>query len=100
MEKDLLDSNNCENVGIASSEDMSCLREVTVLSKDAMGERKIHHLIHEHLNDPLDPAQFLDTYSSVLGDGFHKIDRAKVPIHHEFKKSYKVALGDAFFHLE
>jgi len=25
------------------------------------------------------------------------IDRPKVPIHHEFKKSYKVALRDAFF---
>jgi hypothetical protein len=36
-------------------------------------------------------------FSSVLGDLFHAMDRAKVGIHHPFKKGYYVALRDAVF---
>ena len=39
----------------------------------------------------------VNTYSAVLGDIFHFIDRIKVPIHHELKKAWKAALSRAFF---
>ena len=38
-----------------------------------------------------------DKFSSVLGDAFHFMDRAKVPVNHSFKKGYFVALRDAWF---
>jgi hypothetical protein len=37
-----------------------------------------------------------DVYSSVLGDGFHMMDRPKVPIHHAAKKGYFVALRNSW----
>ena len=37
------------------------------------------------------------TYSSVLGDSFHFMDRAKVPVHHEYKKSFYHCLSEAMF---
>ena len=43
------------------------------------------------------PASIIDVYSSVLGDGFHFMDRPKVPIHHESKKAYFHALQEAWF---
>jgi len=48
---------------------------------------------------PLDapPAEIIDIFSSVLGDAFHFMDRPKVPIHHEYKKGYFVALQEAWF---
>ena len=39
----------------------------------------------------------VNTYSAVLGDIFHFIDRIKVPIHHELKKAWKAALSRSFF---
>lgn len=50
-----------------------------------------------HLDPPPDPSAITDRYSSVVGDGFHLIDRPKVPIKHELKKAYKVALQEALF---
>ena len=43
------------------------------------------------------PDQIGKKFSSVLGDVFHFMDRPKVPIHHEAKKSYFVALRDAWY---
>ena len=43
------------------------------------------------------PANISDKFSSVLGDGFHFMDRPKVPIHHECKKGYFHALQEAWF---
>ena len=43
------------------------------------------------------PETIVDRYSSVLGDLFHLMDRCKVPMHHEAKKGYYVALRQAFF---
>jgi hypothetical protein len=39
----------------------------------------------------------VDVYSAVLGDIFHFMDRAKVPVNHPFKKGYFVSLSNAFF---
>ena len=38
-----------------------------------------------------------DVFSSVLGDGFHFMDRPKVPIHHANKKGYFHALQEAWY---
>jgi hypothetical protein len=43
------------------------------------------------------PDKIQDTFSSVLGDSFHAMDRAKVRVKHEYKKPYYVALMRAFF---
>ena len=43
------------------------------------------------------PTSTNDTFSRVLGDGFHFVDRIKVPMHHSYKKSYYVSLREAFF---
>ena len=43
------------------------------------------------------PATIDDTVQVVLGDGFHVLDRAKVPMHHSSKKAYFVALMNAFY---
>ena len=48
-----------------------------------------------HLDPP--PAQIDDVFSCVLGDAFHFMDRPKVPVHHDTKKAYFVALRDAWF---
>ena len=50
-----------------------------------------------HLSHPPDPKYMVDKYSSVLGDSFHAMDRTKVPIRHEARKGYFVALREAFF---
>ena len=43
------------------------------------------------------PDTIADVWSSVVGDGFHFMDRAKVPVHHDSKKGYFHALQEAFF---
>ena len=48
------------------------------------------------LSTPPDPRYMVDKFSSVLGDAFHAMDRAKVPIRHEARKGYFVALREAF----
>jgi len=43
------------------------------------------------------PDTIADVFSSVIGDGFHLMDRPKVPVHHDSKKGYFHALQEAFF---
>jgi hypothetical protein len=43
------------------------------------------------------PANIVDVFSACLGDTFHAMDRPKVPVKHEYKKPYFVALQEAFF---
>ncbi len=43
------------------------------------------------------PAKVEDRFSSVIGDSFHFMDRPKVPMHHDGKKGYFVALRQAWF---
>lgn len=49
----------------------------------------------EHLDEP--PSYIADVFSACLGDAYHAMSRPKVPIKHEFKKPYFVALQQAFF---
>ncbi|KAL3770800.1 hypothetical protein ACHAWU_006359 [Discostella pseudostelligera] len=51
----------------------------------------------KQLSSPPDPKYMVDRFSSVLGDCFHAMDRTKVPIRHEARKGYFVALREAFF---
>jgi hypothetical protein len=51
----------------------------------------------KQLSSPPDPKHMVDKFSSVLGDSFHAMDRTKVPIRHEARKGYFVALREAFF---
>ena len=46
------------------------------------------------------PTVIVDIFSSVLGDPFHYMDRAKVPMHHSHKKAFVVALSRAWFVFE
>ncbi len=48
------------------------------------------------LDDPPKPELIPDKYSAVLRNVFHAMDRAKVPVKHEAKKGYFVALHNAF----
>ena len=43
------------------------------------------------------PTTIEDHFSSVVGDSFHFMDRPKVPMHHDGKKGYFVALRQAWF---
>ena len=46
------------------------------------------------------PTVIKDIFSSVLGDPFHYMDRAKVPMHHSHNKAVFVALSRAWFVFE
>ena len=46
---------------------------------------------------PPRPQVFEDRFSSVVGESFHFMDRPKVPMHHDGKKGYFVALRQAWF---
>ena len=48
-----------------------------------------------HLDEP--PTTISDVFSACLGDAYHAMSRPKVPVKHEFKKPYFVALQQAFF---
>ena len=43
------------------------------------------------------PTMIEDNFSSVVGDSFHFMDRPKVPMQHDGKKGYFVALRQAWF---
>jgi hypothetical protein len=89
------------------------------LSSDASQERLIQHLnaieeselraelaangsrddlqvlFSEHLHDIPDDLSY--AFSAVLGDTYHAIARCQIPIRHEYKKAYSVAMMQAFF---
>ncbi len=69
------------------------ITNVTVINHELTLEES--SLVNEMLGDS--PESINDKFSSVLGDAFHFMDRPKVPIHHEMKKAYFVALRDAWF---
>ena len=50
-----------------------------------------------HPKLPTPPSSIEDKFSSVIGDGFHFMDRTKVPTNHCWKKSFYAALQEAFF---
>ena len=54
-------------------------------------------MVCNELSDAPHPCQIKDIYSSCLGDSFHYHQRPIVPVHHDCKKSYYVALINAWF---
>lgn len=48
------------------------------------------------LGDPPDPRDIIDVFSPVLGDPFHAMDRPKVSIRQDLKKSYYVVFMNAW----
>lgn len=73
--------------------DIEMLRKVAFLAEDGTAGRSI--LKCRHLDDAPSPETIKDSFSAVVGDAFHVIDRPKVPIRSEHKKLYKVAFRDA-----
>ena len=68
------------------------------LSKaDILQQNERSVLESPHLSSPPDPKRMKRRFSSVLGDVFHAMDRTKVPVKHEAKKAFFVALREAFF---
>jgi hypothetical protein len=77
-----------------TSEDIELLRAAVFEAKETeMGKAPLRC---EGLDDAPSPETIQDKFSATLGDVFHAMDRAKVPIKHEAKKAYFVALRDAF----
>jgi hypothetical protein len=73
-----------------SVEDMAFLQYLQELANDRT------------IKDPkskltLPPNEIRDIFRSVLGDAWHYMDRAKVPVKHKFRKAYFVALAEAWF---
>ena len=50
---------------------------------------------HPNLSTP--PTVVEDKFSAVLGDGFHYMQRIRVPTNHCYKKRFYVSLREAFF---
>ncbi|KAL3917223.1 MAG: hypothetical protein SGILL_004811, partial [Bacillariaceae sp.] len=42
------------------------------------------------------PNGVVNKFAAVLGDIFHAIDRCRIPVRHEYKKAFKVAMMNAF----
>jgi hypothetical protein len=82
--------------GEMSHTDLELIESVTLLASQAKnGMGNTDAFICEHLDDP--PECIHDVFSSVLGDSFHQMKRPYVPIQHEYKKPYFVALMRAWF---
>jgi hypothetical protein len=60
----------------------------------AQNEGKVDLLYCDDLDAP--PDLIVQVFSCVLGDIFHAMNRAKVPVKHEYKKAYFNALMKAF----
>jgi hypothetical protein len=73
-----------------TKEEIAELRQVLTIANECRNIGNGHKL-----DEP--PAAIVDAYRSVLGDGFHGMDRPKVPVNHDAKKGYYVAFQEAFF---
>ena len=78
-----------------TSEDVELLRAAVFEAQETTNGKA--PLQCDGLDDPPKPKLIEDKFSAVLGDVFHAMDRAKVPVKHESKKAYFVALREAFF---
>ena len=66
----------------------------TIAEGQGASEGRRAPLRHEKLKDP--PDEIVNYFRAVLGDIFHGCDRCKIPMKHEYKKGYYVALREAF----
>ena len=75
-------------------EHLESMEEAEMMAELAEKEGKVELLFCDELDAP--PDSIAHVFSSVLGDVFHAMNRAKVPVKHEYKKAYFVALMNAF----
>ena len=78
-----------------TSNDIELLRASILEGGEAMTGRM--PLNCAWLPDPPSPDEIFDVFSPVLGDVFHAMQRPYVPVKHEAKKGYYVALQNAFY---
>jgi len=76
-------------------EHLDTIQEAEVAAELAEKQGKVEMLFSEFLDKP--PNDIKQVFSAVLGDVFHAMNRSKVPVKHEFKKSFYIALMKAFF---
>jgi hypothetical protein len=80
--------------GEMSQAHLELIESVTLLAaKNGVGNTEA--FLCENLDIP--PEYIHNIFSAVLGDSFHQMKRPFVPIQHEFKKPYFVALMRAWF---
>ena len=77
-----------------TSEDITKLHDAIFQSENAQTGKT--PLRCKGLSEPPKPQDIKDRFSSVLGDIFHAMNRTKVPVKHEAKKTFSVALKNAF----
>jgi hypothetical protein len=77
-----------------SPNEISWLEAAVFQAEEAANGRTF--LSCENLDDAPMPKHIKNYYSVVLGDIFHAMNRAKVPVNHEAKKAYFNALRNAF----
>jgi hypothetical protein len=93
---DSIDTETLTDGEMLSPTNLELIETVTLLASEAKnGMGNIDAFICEHLDDP--PECIRDVFSSVLGDSFHQMKRPYIPIQHEYKKPYFVALMRAWF---
>ncbi len=81
---DVLEDEIDDTMKKLSSNDIEHLRATIFESQQS--EKGKTPLKCDGLDDPPNPETIQDKFSAVLGDVFHAMDRAKVPIKHEAKK--------------
>ena len=80
-----------EDFSNITSNDIATVRAAIVAGTTTCSSLSVVSLLDEA------PTTIDDRYSSVVGDSFHFMDRPKVPMHHDGKKGYFVALRQAWF---
>ncbi|KAL7546679.1 hypothetical protein ACHAWF_010011 [Thalassiosira exigua] len=78
-----------------TSEDIEYLQSAIFDAENALSGKAV--LESKFLSKAPDPTKIKNKFRTVLGDVFHAMDRSKVPVRHEAKKAFFVALRDAFF---
>ena len=92
------DDENDEATREMETGDIDLIEAARVLAEAATSGNSniLPAFICKHLDKPPE-STIEDVFSSVLGDAFHQMKRPYVPIKHEYKKPYFVALMRAWF---
>jgi len=77
-----------------SMQDIELIRAAAEQSESA--QSVVNLFPCEGLSASPSPTAIVDNFSSVLGDAFHAMKRHITPMHHEAKKTFFVALREAF----
>lgn len=88
-----------EEVRRATSEDFTVTLEKLIADADALAAEHMNKETTEEQDDtlPVDELPEGDFFKRVLSDMFHNMDRAKTPMHHEYKALFFRSLRAASF---